>query len=411
MTSPAAYKQHCIFCKSQYHTYRNCPMAYRAQRVKLLSANAKAEYAGQSPNVFVGQYGYPRVNVGFLNVEQYTEQDEPLKWSKEGKKIPEIVDLRTQLVNSHFQQHIKSFSDRLLAMSQEVGMASKPADVEVKLEKKPSYTTSFDTHAQPHGPSVALKSARLTENVKVDTRVEKAVADSDLKSAEALGTLATKGFDEHFLTKLFSTGNLGVAAQRKLVPTKWSITAVDDTLGKRHIKEVKNFSESDCKVFIGGYLGNNYVILFYDDVWSYELFEGYVPMLHQKGEDAWETDEEGYDGRKQYATETVGGYYAARLSILERLRHDKRQAAVLALRFVTTDYTAPLGVWVVREAVRKAMTSTPLTFPDRAAMEQYVIAQCKREFSFDVTGTLRGKSVLLKRLRSQTRLAKWTGMA
>jgi hypothetical protein len=375
--------------------------------VSLLNREAKQEYAGQSPNVFVGHYGYPRVNVGFLNVEHYTEEDEPLKWSRENRQIPAIIDLRTSLINSNFQHHVKTFSDRLITMGQEVSMASKPADMELKLARKPIYKTMFEQDAQPHGPNVRLEQARLTENVHVDTRVERVVDDVDLKSGPALGKLYRKGFDEHFLTKLLSVGNLGVTADRKLVPTRWSITAVDDTVGKQVINEIKEHQESACRVYIGGYLGNYYVVLFFDDLWSYELFEGYLPLLLERGAEAWDTDYENYNGRSEYAANTVGGYYAARLAILERLRQLQRQAGVLALRFVTTEYTAPLGVWVVREAVRKAMAAPPLTFPDRDAMKRYVIEYCRKRFGFDVAGTLGSRSRLLKNLKVQTRLRQW----
>lgn len=404
MVSPGPYRQHCIFCKSVHHNYRNCPLAFRAKPQRL---EGKQEYAGQSPNVFVGHYGYPRVNVGFLNVERYTEQDEPLAWSRQNKQIPEIIDLRTQLVNSHFRQHIKGFNDRLLEMGREVGMASKPAEMELKLTKAPRFATTFNLEAQPHGPSVALERARITENVKVDARVEKVVDDVDLKSAPALTRLYRKGFDEHFLRKLLSVGNLGVKTQRRLVPTRWSITAVDDTLGKELIGQIKGFPECDCRIHAGGYLGNEYVILFFDDLWSYELFEGYLPLLRRQGDAAWETDYENYLGRKEYAQETAGGYYAARLAILERLKADGRQSSVLVLRFITEEYSAPLGVWVVREAVRKAMTAPPIRFADRELMQRYAVDLCRKRFGYDVTATLGTRSRLLKNLKVQTRLQKW----
>lgn len=395
-------REYCIFCKSTSHNYRNCPLAFRVRRKTL----AKTEYFGEAPNVFIGHYGYPHVTVGFLNVEEYTEQDEPLKWSAEGKSIPEIIDLRTQLVNSTFPQHVKG-SSRLLTIGQEVGMAKKPAELELKVRKKPVFTLTFNGEAQPHGPRVPLTTARLTSNVTTDTRVERVVDDTDLKSAPALVTLYKKGFDEHFLRKLFSTGNLGVKTERKLVPTRWSITAVDDTLGKALISEIQKFPESDCQLYLGGYLGNEYAILLLDDVWSYELFEGYVPRVQKGG--AWETDYEPYSGRKAYASETAGGYYAARLAILEKLKKQQRQAAVLALRFVTEEYSAPLGVWVVREAVRKAMAARPLVFGDRQLLLQYVTRYAQRRFGIDLQPLLK-QSRLLKHLTTQTRLNRaWPG--
>lgn len=397
------YKHHCIFCKSPYHDYRRCPLAHKvvAQR----SLKAEQDYTAQSPNVFVGSYGYPRVNVGFLNVGEYTEHDEPLKWSRENKQIPHIVGLRSSLINSNFNQHIKSFSDRLTTMAQEVSMARRPADLEVHLKKKPRLRTSFNQDAQPHGPNAPLKQARFTGNVATDHRVEKVVDDTDRKAASGLGALYGKGVDEHRLTRLLSIGNLGVGAQRTMVPTRWSITAVDDTLGKQLIARLKQRPEGECTVFIGGYLGNEYVILCYDDVWSYELFEGYLPRLRAAGDAAWETDYEGYKGRTEYAQETAGGYYAARLSILEELLRRGRQASVLALRFVTQEYSTPLGVWVVREAVRKAMQNGR-SFPDREHLHRFVVQHCKERFGSDVTGLL-AQSRLLKNLKTQTRLRQW----
>ena len=109
----------------------------------------------------------------------------------------------------------------------------------------------------------------------------------------------------------------------------------------------------------------------------------------------------------EYAQETAGGYYAARLAILEELKRKKRQASVLALRFISEEYSAPLGVWVVREAVRKAMGAQPITFADRELMKAYVIQLCKQRFGYDVTQTLAKRSRLLKNLKVQTRLQKW----
>ncbi len=392
---------HCIFCKSTHHTYRHCPLAFMKS-----VRQVEQEYTGESPNVFIGQYGYPNVRVGLLNVEEYTEQDEPKRWRAEGKSIPEIVDLRTQLVNSTFQSNVRRLQEKTLELGRAVGMATKPVEMEVRLSKRPLLTPSFHGDAQPHGPSAPLERARITGNVKVDTRVEKVVNDNDLKSAPALTSLYKKGFDEHALRKLFSTGNLGLKSERKLVPTRWSITAVDDTLGKELIKEVKQLPEGDCFLYRGGYLGNEYLILTFDDVWSYELFEGYVPSLKQEGVRAWEHDVEGYDGRKTYVEETAGGYYAARLAILEELRRRRRQGAVLALRFITTDYSVPLGVWVVREAVRAAMSAKPLRFPDLQHLIAETVREAKERFGIDVAPLLR-TSVLLSKLQSQTRLRRW----
>ncbi len=67
------------------------------------------------------------------------------------------------------------------------------------------------------------------------------------------------------------------------------------------------------------------------------------------------SDHEGPNGRSSYATNTLGGYYAARLAVLEKLNELHRKAAVLAFREVGKGYSIPLGVWQVRENIREAL--------------------------------------------------------
>jgi len=345
---------------------------------KKVNIEAKQDFFGQSPNVFVGRFGYPNINVGVLSVEQYEEHDNPLLWSKENYDIAKIINLRSSLINSNFKAQVTGFKERFMELSKEVGMAEKPVDLEIGLSKKPVFSLSFNQDTMPHGPNVELKKARITENPKIPGIVDKAVDDVDLKASLAINSLYKKNIDEHYLTRLLSIGTLGVKKQRKLVPTRWSITAVDDTLAKQMISEVKDYNIHDYTAFFGGHLGNYYVVLFFPEVWSYELFETYAgkSTWHDSEEVTTMTDYEGYDGRKDYASNTVGGYYAARLAVLEYLKKVKRQSSVLLLRFITGEYYAPLGVWVVREAVRKTMANKPLVFDSKELMLKYAQGAC-----------------------------------
>lgn len=390
----------CIFCKSPLHDYRSCPVQYQGQKLQI-----KDSFFGKAPNVFIGRHGYPHIRVGILGTEEYKQHDDPLAWSSQGTSIPEIIQLRSSLVNSHFKTSIKSFNDKFSEISKEVSLAKRPVDVEINLQEKPRFRLSFDQFAAPHGPSVALKKAEITENVPVDTRVDKATSANDLLAGEAITSLAGKGIDQYFLTKAFSMGNFGLPIERKLVPTRWSITAVDDILGKNKLDEIRKYQETDCVAYFGGHLGNYYLILFFDDKWQYELFEQYVPSNH-KGDIRFETDYESYEGRKNYVEETAGGYYAARIGILEKLEEKKRQSAVLAIRIITEEYTAPLGVWVVREAVKKALATEPINFADRDLMLSYAKLFLKKKFNYDITELLR-KSLLVKSLWGQKKLTSY----
>ncbi|MBS3173075.1 hypothetical protein J4399_01825 [Candidatus Woesearchaeota archaeon] len=337
----------CPKCQSRGLTKCFCILRERIKLEKNISQNFKKEFFGENYNIFVGRYGYPNINVGLLSLPE-TQKDEkfdnPLLWAEQDYDINKIINLRTQMINANFKTDIKG--SRLKELYQELSLSAKPVDTEIKLEKPPSVKINFNAEATPFGPSIKLEQARITENVSVPNKVENVVND-DLTATESLNILYDKGFDEHYLTKIFSSGNLGRTG-KKLVPTRWSITAVDDTLGKDMIREVKDYKVNDYEFYFGGYLGNYYIILLFPEIWSYELFETYVKTKE------FTTDYEGYYGRKSYAINTVGGYYAARFSILQKLTSIKRQATVLALRFITDEYWAPLGVWVVREASKKA---------------------------------------------------------
>jgi hypothetical protein len=382
--------------------WKNDPVQMKIMFQKRFNLDAKKDYQGKSPNVFVGRYGYPRINVGFLSTQNLYENNDNIPlWVKEKFPISRIIGLRTNLINSTFKSHIKSFHDRFLEMSQEISMTKKPVDMEINLAKKPVFSLSFNQEATPHGPVVKLKRARLAENPKIPVHVEKVVSDSDLKAVDGISYLNKKGFDEHFLVKLLTVGNLGMKKNRRLVPTRWGITAVDDTLGKELIKKVKNFESVDVfQVYFGSHLGNYYLVLLCPNVWSYELFEMYVKSPR------YSTDHENVFGRKKYASETAGGYYTVRLGILEFLNKIQRQGAAFVLRFITDEYYAPLGVWVTREATRKSMNNKIKEFYDLKSALNFMLWFAKKNFKYDVSKQIR-KSVLLDELKTQKRIVDY----
>lgn len=277
-------------------------------------------------------------------------------------------------------------------------MASSPVELEVHLKRKPVLRMSTDSVTAPIGPSAEIKSMRVTANPKIPTKVDKVHSDTDLKAVDALNYLYKSGFDENFLTRILSVGSVGLKSNRKLVPTRWSITASDDIIGKHIITILKDTEiRGDYSFYFGGYLGNYFAVMLFPEVWSYELFETLAGYSH------YTTDYEPYAGRKTYAENTAGGYYAARLPILEKLRNIKRQASVLAIRVITAEYTMPLGVFVVREAARKAMQSKPINFASRELMISYATSFIKNKFSHDVSSVLRASN-LLKNIIHQKKL-------
>ena len=66
----------------------------------------------------------------------------------------------------------------------------------------------------------------------------------------------------------------------------------------------------------------------------------------------------------------------------EHLTKMKRQAGAFVIRIITSEYTVPLGVWVTREASRKAFASTPVSFSSKEELERAVLDQIKLNHSF-----------------------------
>lgn len=379
-----------------------------------LNKNFKSDFFGSSPAPFIGRYGYPKVNIGILSPQfsgDTSYYDSPKLWSKGNFAIERIAGLRYGLVNSRSCAQVKAVGkgEKFLEIVQEVGMAKTAAELEINLKQKPQLQFKPETEIIPFGPQAQINKARITANTKVDAQVEKVVSDTELNAAPAIISLYQKGFEENSLNKLISTGNLGLKKNRKLVPTRWSITAVDDAIGKQLVKEIKDYSTGEYLAYFGGGWGNYYLLLFFPEAWSYELFETYFE--HQinswsKAGNFYSTDYEDYQGRKSYAEECAGGYYACRLSVLEKMKELKRQGSCLALRFITPEYTLPLGVWVCREAARKALQTKPINFGSKELLLEYAKTLIKNKFGFELNLLLQ-ESKLLKNRKVQTRLSKF----
>lgn len=327
-------------------------------------------FSGSSPpDLFVGRIGYPQVYTGILAPAQHNEESyklsSPEEWYKANFSIEDILKSRGSLVYCRFTSSIKKPEGKLLGTMQEISMASKPCDVEFFLKKKPKVSMEFDLKVPPIGNPAPLIKARLQENPKIEKRVDYLVNDNGIKAAEAILDLYKHEQTVTSITKLLSSGLLGLKFQRKLVPSRWSISCVDDTISKSLLKKVRDYPwVNEFMLFSGAYLGNHYEVLLMPRQWSFEVIEAKAPgSCWNPGLNVFfMKDYEGFWDRKQYAHEVTGAYYSNRLAIAEYLEKIKRQASALILREVRDEYWAPCGVGILRELSRDIFNKPPKTF-------------------------------------------------
>ncbi len=405
----------CAQCRGRGFCNKPCRIysKIKAKTVQIDSKDLKQEFYGSSPpSIFIGsKLTYPAVNVGIMSVpdeEDAWAYNSPNFWTKEGINSEQIIKFRRGLINSRFKSNVFDVrkNNRLLETVKEIGMASMQTNVEIKLDKKPKPTLKFDSYVLPIGPSAQLKNIKLVSNSKIPFSVEKVYFDTDLKSVEALRYLYKKGLDEHSLTQLLSIGITGLKKNRKLVPTRNSIAAIDDSIGRYLLDKIRDYKiMNNYTLHFGGHLGNFYLILFFPDIFSYELFEIVFPKTTWNSSSGIQimADYENYGGRKNYAEETAGGYYAARLPILQYLENIKRQSKALVLRFVLPEYNVPLGVWVCRNSIRKALSSQPFYFETKEKMLEYTKNFIIERLKFNIEDIFK-KSRILDNFNKQKKL-------
>ena len=308
--------------------------------------------------VFVGSYGYPKVSVGPMVPPIHGNTsllDSPEAWR--GKSLEDIVNFRLNLIRGTLKIPIDKVDGRYIEDLQEVTMSSKPIDSDLVFEKSPLLDVSLDGQNPPFGPIGEIKSAKFAATSSVKS-IEKAYYDYDLKSQDAVLQLYNSGIEISKIQKCFSVGMLG--HKRKLVPTKWSITAIDDIISKSLAGDVLNYSLIDShRVFSYAHLGNIFTIVLFPHRWVYEMIEAwYSDGILGFGSDC--EDARGID----HSPAIAGAYYAAKLGVLEYLHKNKIQAGAVILREIRPEYAIPVGVWQVREGVREAMTGRPIIADD-----------------------------------------------
>jgi len=361
-------------------------------------AKTITEFSGSSPpEIFVGKWNYPNVYTGILSPQEYGNTEllsSAELWHEKKLPIPTILNMRNKLIYARTQSNIKNPNTSFLGTMQEVAMTHKSISAEYKLKKPIREHDEKDSRVPLISHAAPLDQVRLQENPLIKPKIDYLVNDSEVKSGIAIKELDKAGIPTSNIVKILSSGLLGLKANRKLVPTRWSITAVDDTLSKEKLKRIKFFPEiSQPEVFAAEYLGNNYNFLLLPDKFSFEVIE----ISLGKG-NVWQ-DYESFLGRKGYADSVTGAYYANRLALTEYLEKIHRQCSCLVIREVRPEYYAPLGVGILRQISREAFSLPSTKFNST----QEALADIQTRLKIPVSNWT-DKSILLKNHGKQKKL-------
>ncbi len=326
--------------------------------------NLSEEISGGSPpSVFVSSYAYPKVKVGPLFSPLQTDSailDHPEKWA--GKSIEDIIRYKLSLIRGTHSTHVKTNlnADRYIQSLQELTMATRSTEIEVAFERKPklnleeiSSRTASDSDAIQFGMVSELESLKLPSDISSNKKIEKAFYDIDFRAIEAINYLYEEGIEISKISKILSLGMIGIKKNRRLVPTKWSISAIDQIISSDLIKKTNAFQPLDrTRIYKYVHMGNYYsIVLIPDELWSFEMHEAWID---KKGAVKIETDFEDSSGLKNYP-KIGGSYFAARLAVIEFLHSQKRSSSVIVLREIHPEYILPVGVWQIREGIREAL--------------------------------------------------------
>jgi len=341
-------------------------------------------YEKDYPNLLLG----PGIYTDYLNAKYST----PKEWIK--SDIKKIDENRKQQIFS-FEKYTKEdaiLPNKELSEMQLITQSIKTTELEITLgngERK-----VIDGTTGINNSFFDIENLRIVENIQVPKTIDKIVSDTSLSATNGIVSLYKRLDDVYKIEQLLSVGLLGNKNKRSLVPTRWAITAVDDTVSKNIIEDLKRNQTIDkYELYYFEFYKNKFYVIVMPLPWSFE-------MIESNGTNWFSIDFEHYEGRHDYASSVTGAYYAARLEIAKKLNERKRSGRILVLRDIDPSYQSK-GVWVIREAIAEAMQKKPLVFDTIELVLNYI------DHEFKIRGEIKywaDQSTILKENKTQKRL-------
>ncbi len=379
-----------------------CPILTRIQSQAMSLArlrDGRHVEGSTPPSALVGERGYPSVRLHFMIPPgiwggEARGYEDPRGWAERGVPLDVILKLRSSLVAATVRVDARRPHEALY--QSELGPATlseAPVESEASLARPPSPRLSFNGYTKPLGPTAPAEKIRVVGNPSMHPRLERLVWD-DVKAEEAVRDLVDAGVDVYTIQRAMSLGFLGRLRARRLVPTRWAITAVDEILSRHWREKLRGAPWLDrVEVYQASYLGNVFTIILMPGAGRLEWVEAWHPKGVWTGAAKsiiyWRVEETPL-GEK---SDEDGGFSAAKEEVLRFLASRGRRADAVILREILPSYYAPVGNWHIRETVRLALARGPvLVDPERGELEE-AVARAHRA----PAGELMGRARLLRR--------------
>ncbi|AAT44086.1 Nre family DNA repair protein [Picrophilus oshimae] len=379
-----------------------CPLLI-SMRIKNIYSNSNNSINGDSPpSVFIGRHGYPKVNVypsappvsGDTSI--YENENAWINMD-----INDFIEKRLSIYRGSLIYNIDTPADPDYKFQeiQMLSMSSKPVNINMSVLKPFKRDVILDENISPMGPSSPLKDIYIG-NSSIDNSIERAYYDTDFKADDAMIYLYKNGKTVNEISKILSTGSIGTGRMRRMVPTRWAITAADKNISDYFVDTIKNYNSIDkIELYLRKTNGNLFIGILMPGSWSFEWGESWFPDTTWNrfgGSVAMELDYENYNGRKTYPD--IGGcYYSSRLAVSEYLNKRRRQAVSILWREIYPGFNLPVGVWYVRDHVRELFKSRPVIFDDINDLMKYLSGITRIDVNL---WKVKSKLIGLKRLDS-----------
>ena len=265
-----------------------CPLLAEVRsKLPTTESGSVSELVGPSPpSMFVGRYGYPDVRAGpsatwvpeESNSSQLTSGDPADLF---GRPLEEVAARHANLITGGRVMRVRSAQspDKMLETTQEIAMAERSVDVELDFARPimVGRSPTFDSMSTPLGPSGEVLRAEVVGHASIPRKVDSIANEDDFPVSDAMGELTGASIGEAQISRLLTAGLVGRSGNRKLVPTRWGITATDDILGKQLWNKVRHHPSLDkVQVYEATYLDNRFHIVLTPGLWAFHMLEAWT---------------------------------------------------------------------------------------------------------------------------------------